>query len=718
MTSIVDASQYLFTSESVTEGHPDKMCDQISDAILDAIIRDDPDARVACETATTTGLVVVLGEITTTTYIDFQTVVRDTVRDIGYTKADYGFDYQTCGTLVSVKGQSPDIARGVDAALEARDEPSAETELGAGDQGMMFGFACRETPELMPLPIALAHRMARRLAEARRSGQLPYLRPDGKTQVTVEYEHGLPTAVRTVVIAAQHDPDVRVDHLRDDITEAVILPTIPAELRPADPVIHVNPTGRFVTGGPMGDAGLTGRKIIVDSYGGMARHGGGAFSRQGSDEGRSLGRVCRAVGREERRGRRARGPLRGRDCLRHRDRPPDLVLRRVVRHRPDRRRRHPAADRAALRSPPGVDHRGARPPPPHLPPDGGLRALRATGARPALGAHRQGGAARGGRRPQPARTGERGVTEAVAASAEPVAGLESDASSVAGFASLVEAFDRGLRAIDDSALDLFWAWEAYDEEGVRFGILRTTEQVGDAAVEIAARRASGGTSPTISERILGRYLVAWRELWSVADRADPALDVAPEEGEWSLRQILDHLVEADLGFLATIRNGLDQRRAGVETPVAIKSDDAWLTLAGISDEPWRRAFAGSLDDIREFHRAARDRIVDRCRTVSDAELGLTSPFWDGRRSNRFRLGRFESHLRQHTIQSEKAVQAIVGPPREVERLLRLLARALGDLEAAAIGVEPEAMADIVDPLGREIGERTAQLTAAVGASAG
>jgi S-adenosylmethionine synthetase len=276
VTSIVDATQYLFTSESVTEGHPDKMCDQVSDAILDAIIREDPFARVACETATTTGLVLVLGEITTHTYIDFQTIVRDTVRDIGYTKAEYGFDYQTCGTLVSVKGQSPDIAQGVDAALEVRDDAAAN-ELGAGDQGMMFGFACRETPELMPLPIALAHRMARRLAEVRKSGELPYLRPDGKTQVTVEYERGVPKRVRTVVVSAQHDPDVRTERLRSDIVEAVIRPTIPAELRETDPVMHVNPTGRFVTGGPMGDAGLTGRKI-VDSYGGMARHGGGAFS--------------------------------------------------------------------------------------------------------------------------------------------------------------------------------------------------------------------------------------------------------------------------------------------------------------------------------------------------------------------------------------------------------------------------------------------------------
>ncbi|MEO5918533.1 MAG: methionine adenosyltransferase [Candidatus Limnocylindrales bacterium] len=278
MTSIVEAANYLFTSESVTEGHPDKMCDQISDAILDAIIADDPDARVACETATTTGLVIVLGEISTTTYIDFQAVVRETVREIGYTRADYGFDYETCGTMVSVKEQSPDIAQGVNAALEVRGERLSVNELGAGDQGMMFGFACRETPEFMPLPIALAHRIARRLAEARKSGQLPYLRPDGKTQVTVEYDHGIPVRVRTVVLSAQHDPDVSAGRLRDELIDAVILPTIPAELRETDPVMHVNPTGRFVLGGPMGDAGLTGRKIIVDTYGGMARHGGGAFS--------------------------------------------------------------------------------------------------------------------------------------------------------------------------------------------------------------------------------------------------------------------------------------------------------------------------------------------------------------------------------------------------------------------------------------------------------
>jgi S-adenosylmethionine synthetase len=276
--SRTDTGMHLFTSESVTEGHPDKMCDQISDAILDAILDEDPTARVACETATTTGLVLVLGEITTGTYVDFQSIVRQTVKDIGYTHSEYGFDYETCGTVVSVKEQSLDIAVGVNKAQEIRRDGTSYDELGAGDQGMMFGFACRETPELMPLPIALAHRTARRLAEVRKSGQLHYLRPDGKTQVTVEYEGSRPVRVHTVVVSAQHDPDVEAERIRDDLIEAVILPTIDRELRPSDPIMHVNPTGRFVIGGPMGDAGLTGRKIIVDTYGGMARHGGGAFS--------------------------------------------------------------------------------------------------------------------------------------------------------------------------------------------------------------------------------------------------------------------------------------------------------------------------------------------------------------------------------------------------------------------------------------------------------
>jgi S-adenosylmethionine synthetase len=277
MTSIVNASQYLFTSESVTEGHPDKMCDQISDAILDAILREDPPARVACETATTTGTVLVLGEITTSIYVEFQSIVRDTIQRIGYTDARYGFDYRTCGTLVSVHEQSPDIKRGVDESLETRGKVD-EHDQGAGDQGMMFGFACRETPELMPLPISLAHRLAQRLAQVRKDGQLPYLRPDGKTQVTVEYEHGRPKAVTTVVVAAQHNEEVSTDRLRDDIIESVVREIVPRDLRAVDPTVHVNPTGRFVIGGPMGDAGLTGRKIIVDTYGGMARHGGGAFS--------------------------------------------------------------------------------------------------------------------------------------------------------------------------------------------------------------------------------------------------------------------------------------------------------------------------------------------------------------------------------------------------------------------------------------------------------
>ena len=271
------ADRLLFTSESVTEGHPDKLCDQVSDAVLDAILTDDPDARVACETATTTGTVLVAGEITTSAYVDVNQIVRGVVRDIGYTSADYGFDYQTCGVLTAIKEQSADIAAGVDEALEAKEGMDAH-ELGAGDQGMMFGFAVKETPELMPMPITLAHRVAKELAAARKARRLVYLRPDGKSQVTVEYRRGRPVRVDKVVVAAQHDPDVKQTQLREEIVEEVVKRAIPSELLDAKTSYLINQTGRFVIGGPMGDAGLTGRKIIVDTYGGYARHGGGAFS--------------------------------------------------------------------------------------------------------------------------------------------------------------------------------------------------------------------------------------------------------------------------------------------------------------------------------------------------------------------------------------------------------------------------------------------------------
>jgi S-adenosylmethionine synthetase len=279
-TTFASQPQFFFTSESVTEGHPDKMCDQISDAVLDAIIKDDPDARVACETSTTTGLVLVMGEITTTTYVDIPSIVRDTVRDIGYTRAKFGFDADTCGVIVSIKEQSPDIALGVDKALEAKQgDIDAQIEaIGAGDQGMMIGFACNETPSYMPLSIDLAHQLCRRLSVVRRDGTLAYLRPDGKSQVTVEYAYGKPVRVDAIVISTQHSPDVEHDQIERDVIEQVIRPVVPAQYLDAKTKIFVNPTGRFVTGGPAGDSGLTGRKIIVDTYGGVARHGGGAFS--------------------------------------------------------------------------------------------------------------------------------------------------------------------------------------------------------------------------------------------------------------------------------------------------------------------------------------------------------------------------------------------------------------------------------------------------------
>ncbi|WP_294160529.1 methionine adenosyltransferase [uncultured Selenomonas sp.] len=268
-----------FTSESVTEGHPDKMADQISDAILDAIIAQDPQGRVACETLVTTGQVHVVGEISTKCYVDIPKIIRKTVKDIGYTRAKYGFDADTCGILVSLDEQSPDIAQGVNEALEAREGGmDAADAIGAGDQGMMFGYATNETPEYMPLPIALAHRLARRLAEVRKDGTLKYLRPDGKTQVTILYEDGKPVAVDTIVISTQHDEDVSLDQIRKDLIAEVINKVVPKELLSDKTRIFVNPTGKFVIGGPQGDSGLTGRKIIVDTYGGWARHGGGAFS--------------------------------------------------------------------------------------------------------------------------------------------------------------------------------------------------------------------------------------------------------------------------------------------------------------------------------------------------------------------------------------------------------------------------------------------------------
>ena len=268
-----------FTSESVTEGHPDKMADQISDAILDAILAQDPEGRVACETLVTTGQVHVVGEISTKCYVDIPKIIRKTVSDIGYTRAKYGFDAETCGILVSLDEQSPDIAQGVNQALEAREgQMDVEDAIGAGDQGMMFGYATNETPEYMPLPIALAHRLARRLAEVRKDGTLSYLRPDGKTQVTILYEDGKPVAVDTIVISTQHDEDVSLDQIRKDLIAEVIKKVVPAELLSDKTRIFVNPTGKFVIGGPQGDSGLTGRKIIVDTYGGWARHGGGAFS--------------------------------------------------------------------------------------------------------------------------------------------------------------------------------------------------------------------------------------------------------------------------------------------------------------------------------------------------------------------------------------------------------------------------------------------------------
>ena len=272
-------SEFLFTSESVTEGHPDKICDQISDAVLDAILAQDPMARVACETAVTTGMVLVMGEISTSCYVDIPKTVRSVVEEIGYTRAKYGFDSDTCAVLTSIDEQSQDIALGVDNSMEVKaGQADAEFQNGAGDQGMMFGYACDETPELMPMPISLAHKLALRLTAVRKNGTLPYLRPDGKTQVTVKYVDDKPVHIDAVVVSSQHSDEVELETIREDIIREVLAPVLPAELYDSDTVVYVNPTGRFVVGGPQGDSGLTGRKIIVDTYGGWGRHGGGAFS--------------------------------------------------------------------------------------------------------------------------------------------------------------------------------------------------------------------------------------------------------------------------------------------------------------------------------------------------------------------------------------------------------------------------------------------------------
>ena len=338
--TFMNSARYLFTSESVTEGHPDKLCDQVSDAVLDACLEQDPMSRVACETATKTGFVMVLGEITTKAFVNFDELVRKVVKEIGYDSTDKGFDGNTCAVLSAIAAQSGDIAMGVDKALEAKEGEMTEAEIesiGAGDQGMMFGYACNETPTLMPMPIYLAHNLSRKLAAVRKSGALPWLRPDGKSQVTIEYHYGKPARIDTVLVSTQHAPDISHAEIEEQLMEHVIMPTLPADMVDDKMKVYVNPTGRFVIGGPMGDSGVTGRKIIVDTYGGMGRHGGGAFSgkdptkvdRSGAYAARWVAKNVVAAGPGR--------PLRGAGGLCHRRGPPALDQHRDLWHRQDPR---------------------------------------------------------------------------------------------------------------------------------------------------------------------------------------------------------------------------------------------------------------------------------------------------------------------------------------------------------------------------------------------
>src|SRR5919198_1512251 len=393
--------EFLFTSESVTEGHPDKVADQISDAVLDAVLADDRGGRVACETLITTGLVVVGGEITTEIYVDISNIVRDTVRRIGYTDSEVGFDANTCGVVVAIDPQSPDIAQGIDASYEVQHDPGDDDPLdrvGAGDQGMMFGYATNETPELMPLPIMLAHKVCRRLAGVRKSEQLKYLRPDGKAQVTVRYEvddlgRQRPVEIVRILVSTQHADGVDAETIKEDVIEHVLHPVLPRELYDERrfgerDFVYVNPTGKFVLGGPMGDTGLTGRKISVDTYGGAARRR--RVLGEGSDQGRPLGGVRGALRGEERRRRRARRPLRGERRVRDRRRASGLDRGADVQHRAHRRRPHRGARARPLRPAAGRDPARPRPAPPDLLEDRRVRALRPGRPRLHVGTHGQG----------------------------------------------------------------------------------------------------------------------------------------------------------------------------------------------------------------------------------------------------------------------------------------------------------------------------------------